>query len=77
MTRIVLDIPNEPDLDALLPLLRRLRISVSTIDASPKTTPELEEALRIIRQGCDMSSFGDTLTWQKMARENRELPYRD
>jgi len=51
--------------------------SVSTIDASPKTTPELEEALRIIRQGCDMSSFGDALTWQKMAREDRELPYRD
>jgi len=75
--QILLDIPNESDLDALLPLLKRLRISVSTLDEGEKAKFEVEAALKIVRAGCDMKSFGDALTWQKEVRKDRELPFRD
>ncbi len=75
--QIVLDIPNESDLDALLPLLKRLHISVSTLNGGEKPKLELEEALKVVRAGCDMKSFGDALTWQKEVRRDRELPFRD
>jgi hypothetical protein len=77
MTRIVLDIPNESDLEALLPLLRRLRITVAKMDHIEKEKPDIEAALEIVGAGCDMSSFGDALAWQKESRKDRQLPYRD
>lgn len=38
---------------------------------------ELDETLRMIRMGCDMSSFGDAGEYQTEVRKERSLPYRD
>jgi hypothetical protein len=38
---------------------------------------EIEAAIRIVQQGCDMSSFGDALEYQIDIRQDRELPFRD
>lgn len=38
---------------------------------------ERAEALRIIREGCDMASFGDALEYQQRVREDRALLYRE
>jgi len=77
MTKLVLEIPNQHDLDLLLPLLRRLSIRFSNPTVSTPKEGELEEALRIVRQGCDMSSFGDALQYQNETRQERSLPFRD
>jgi len=50
--------------------------------ASEHTAPalrakELEEAIRIVRMGCDMRNFGDASTYQKTSRIERSLPFRD
>jgi Protein of unknown function (DUF2281) len=42
-----------------------------------KAKKELEEAIKVVQAGCDMSSFGDALEYQKSARQERKLPYRD
>jgi hypothetical protein len=77
MTKLVLEIPNQHDLDLLLPLLRRLSIRFSNPTVSTPKEGELEEALHIVRQGCDMSSFGDALQYQNETRQERSLPFRD
>ena len=76
MTKLVLEIPNQHDLEVLLPLLRRLSIRFSNPKVSISKS-DLEEALRIIRQGCDMSTFGDALQYQMETRKERELPFHD
>ena len=50
--------------------------------ASEHTAPalqskDLEEAIRIVRMGCDMRSFGDASTYQTASRTERSLPFRD
>ena len=77
MTRLVLDIPHKTDLDLLLPLLRRLRIRFSKIEAPTTKASDLAEAIRIVSMGCDMSSFGDALQYQIEIRNDRILPYRN
>jgi len=77
MTKLILEIPNQNDLEVLLPLLKRLRIRFSNPKASAPKEGELEEALRIIRKGCDMSTFGDALQYQSETRQERSLPFRD
>lgn len=73
MTRLVLEIPNKPDLDLLIPLLRRLRIRFSKVEAPVAKDAELAEAIRIVSMGCDMSSFGDGLQYQIETRSDRPL----
>ena len=64
MTKLVLEIPNQHDLDVLLPLLRRLQIRFSNPKVSTQKEGESEEALRIVHLGCNMSTFGDALQYQ-------------
>jgi Protein of unknown function (DUF2281) len=50
--------------------------------AKQHTTPasrskEIEEAIRIVRMGCDMHNFGDALAYQTASRAERTLPFRD
>jgi hypothetical protein len=73
MTRLVLDIPNEGDIQTLIPLFQRLGIrffseSEKTIEMS---------AIEIIKAGCDMSNFGDAAEYQRDVREDRTLPFRN
>ena len=44
---------------------------------SGKGKQELEEAIRVVQAGCDMSAYGDALKYQTEARQDRKLPHRD
>lgn len=78
MTRLLVDIDQDRDVQMLVPLLNRLHIPFRRVEAVPRPTEaERAEALRIIRTGCDMSSFGDALEYQRRVREERALPYRE
>jgi hypothetical protein len=77
MTRLVLEIQYQPDLDLLIPLLRRLQIRFSKVEAPATKASELAEAIRIVSMGCDMSSFGDALQYQIETRSDRALPFRN
>lgn len=77
MTKLMLEISSRRDLDVLLPLLQRLRIPYTEITAAKAREEEIAEAIAIIRQGCDMSNFGDALEYQIEQRKERILPFRD
>ncbi len=47
------------------------------INKAEKGGQAIAEAIKIVQAGCDMRSFGDALEYQKTARQDRELPYRD
>lgn len=76
MTQLMLEIRNQGDLDALLPLLRRLQIKFSKLETRDKQTDEIAAAIKIVREGCDMSNFGDALDYQKEVRTERPMPFR-
>jgi collagenase-like PrtC family protease len=77
MTKLVLEIPQQSILDALLPLLKHLNVRFTKIEPSAKPKVNLAEAIRVVRMGCDMSNFGDALQYQIEARHDRNLPFRD
>jgi hypothetical protein len=51
-----------------------IKVSETT---SPTTPYEIEDAVRIVKQGCDMSSFGNPTSYQRETRSDRSLPHRD
>lgn len=38
---------------------------------------ELEEALRVVKEGCEMTEYGDAKNYQTEIRKDRTLPFRD
>ena len=74
MTRIIVDLERSEDLQLLLQLLKRLRIPYME---QTQQDEEVAEALRILEKGCDMTSFGDPLEYQRVSREDRPLPHRE
>jgi hypothetical protein len=80
MTKLILEIPTRKTLDALLPLLRHLKIRFTQVDEVPsfaQPSAEVAAAIRAVQQGCDMSSFGDAAAYQADARQDRNLPFRN
>lgn len=76
MTQIVLTIPDEKDLDMLLPLLSRLGITFSPANKREETAKRrLAELQKIIMAGGDASYFGDPAEWQRAQRKDRNLPF--
>ncbi len=77
MTRIVLDIPNNTDVELLLPLLRRLGIIVSN------QTHELNESeiayhKKVIEKGGkNIPDFGSFMQDFELSRQDRPMPFRD
>jgi len=74
MTKLILDIPDQKDLDILLPLLSRLKIHFTSLTNQIVDEREIKDAISNILQGCDMSAFGDPLLYQREVREDRLLP---
>lgn len=62
--------------DALLPLLKQLKIRFTKIETPVDRDADLSDAIRIVQMGCDMSTFGDALEFQINIRKDRVLPYR-
>lgn len=76
MTKLILDIPNQEDLDFLLPLLSRLKIHFTIIQSPFTDELEIAKAISIIEQGCEMDSYGDALEYQLEGRKDRPFPFR-
>lgn len=77
MTQLVLNIPNEQDINWLLPLLQRLGISV---DAPKSTlTPEIlaYHHTIIAKGGTDKDDFEAYLREFQESRQDRLLPFRN
>ena len=74
MTKLILDIPDQKDLDILLPLLSRLKIHFTSLTNQIVDEREIKDVISNILQGCDMSAFGDPLLYQLEVREDRLLP---
>jgi hypothetical protein len=75
MTRLILDIPNEPDLDVLLPLLRRFGVIVS--QQKPVASEELERLHAIIDAGAVLPGGEEFIREFEESRQDRPLPLRD
>jgi hypothetical protein len=75
MERITLEIHNAGDVDLLKSLAKRIGITIvdekKVIDES-----ELKWSRSIIEKGCDISSFGDPIKWQRKVRKDRKMPLR-
>ncbi|AEE49911.1 hypothetical protein [Haliscomenobacter hydrossis] len=76
MTKLVLEISNQSDLDILLPLLLQLKIRFSSLENTTTSPEEVEAAIDVVSKGCDMDSFGDALSYQIESRQDRALPFR-
>jgi len=75
MERITFEIHNSRDVDLLISFAKRIGITIvdekKIIDVS-----ELKLSRAIIGKGCDISSFGDPVKWQRKVRKDRKMPLR-
>jgi hypothetical protein len=75
MERITLEIYNPGDADLLISFAKRIGVTIvdekKIIDDS-----ELKRTRSIIEKGCDISSFGDPVRWQRKTRKDRKMPLR-
>jgi hypothetical protein len=77
MTQLLLQIPDQTDVSFLLPLLRRLNISVFPSPPSGQSADELSRLHAIIDAGTDLSDDDSFLTDFEQSRQDRSLPFRD
>ena len=72
MERITLEIYNSRDVDLLISFAKRIGITIvdekKIIDES-----ELKHSRSVIEKGCDISSFGDPVKWQRKVRKDRKM----
>jgi len=75
MERITLEIHNSRDVDLLISFAKRIGITIvdekKILDES-----ELKHSRSVIEKGCDISSFGDPVKWQRNVRKDRKMPSR-
>ena len=77
MTRIVLDIPNNNDVELLLPLLKRLGVIVSN---RPNELSESERAYHekvFAKGGKKIENLEEFMEDFQKSREDRVMPFRD
>jgi hypothetical protein len=78
--QITLNIQNQQDLLALMPILEQLNISIAPQKTAKKARTQkrniknLAYHQNIIAQGGDVAAFGDAAEWQKQQRIDREMP---
>jgi hypothetical protein len=77
MTHLLLEIPNKADVDFLMPLLRRLNISVRPQTKSNQSTDELARLHAIIDAGTELPDDETFITDFEQSRQDRSLPFRD
>ena len=79
MTKVILEVKNETDLQLLLSLLERLEIThwVSGEAASALSVEERAEYYRIIDKGAPSQDFKERLKILDEDRKDRNLPYRE
>ena len=77
MTHLLLEIPNKADVDFLMPLLRRLNISVLPQDSPIQSTEELALLHAIIDAGTELSDDESFITDFEQSRQDHALPFRN
>lgn len=83
---LVVYINDEKDFSVLEPLLSRMKLrferknNVNAINESSATQEKVESAraqlLQMLKEGVDVSSYGDPVAWQKETRQDNMLPFR-
>ena len=77
MTRIVLDIPNNNDVEFLLPLLRRLGIIISNQNHELSESEMIYHKNIIKKGGRNVANFGNFMQDFDLSRQDRPMPFRD
>lgn len=79
MTRMILEIPNERDLEILLPLLERLGVSITNLENAEDSLDEGTKAYhyKIIDRGIKVEDPEQFIKGYEQNREDRALPGRD
>ena len=77
MTRIVLDIPNNNDVEFLLPLLRRLGIIISNQNHELSESEMIYHKDIIEKGGRNIANFGNFMKNFDLSRQDRPMPFRD
>ncbi len=89
MTTLIVDIEKKEDLDILIPLMDRLNISWHSNDintdivltkytaATPTDYDAFMQRLNRLSANGDASSFGDASEYQREARKDRNLDFRN
>jgi hypothetical protein len=76
MERITLEIDNPKDADLLLSFAKRIGVTIVD-EKKVMPTSVLKRSRSIIDKGCDISSYGDPVKWQKKVRKDRKLASRE
>ena len=77
MTRIVLDIPNNNDVELLLPLLRRLGIIISNQNTELSESEVIYHKNIIEKGGRNIENFESFMQDFELSRQDRPMPFRD
>ena len=77
MTRIVLDIPNNNDVELLLPLLRRLGIIISNQNHELSEAEATYHKNIIEKGGKNIENFEGFMQDFELSRQDRPMPFRD
>jgi hypothetical protein len=77
MTRIVLDIPNNNDVEFLLPLLRRLGIIISNQNHELSESEAIYHKNIIEKGGKNIENFEGFMQDFELSRQDRPMPFRD
>ena len=79
MTKIILEIKSQEDLQMLVSLLERLEINhwIDQEESPESTVEEREELYKIIDSGAPASDLNKKLEELEEGRQDRKLPYRE
>lgn len=76
MERITLEIDNPKDADLLLSFAKRIGVTIVD-EKRVKAASAIKRSRSIIDKGCDISSYGDPVAWQRKARKDRKMASRE
>jgi len=76
MERITLEIDNPKDADLLLSFARRIGVTIIN-EKMVKAASAVKRSRSIIDKGCDISSYGDPIDWQRRTRKDRKIASRE
>ena len=91
IVELVIYLKNEKDFAVLEPLLKRMKIrferkngpkkAISNAKQPSTAQQNLESAraklLQMLKEGVDVSSYGDPIQWQREVQQDNRLPFRD
>lgn len=72
MERITFEIENSRDVDLLISFAKRIGITIVE-NKRIMDTLDLRRSRSIIERGCDISSHGNPVKWQRKLRKDRKM----